>query len=78
MPLDKLDTVTDFEPTSVPILQKVLDGIRTNAVNIRYMNTVPTTANIRQGEIVVYDNGAGTKRIYVITGEKNLGFINLT
>ena len=43
-----------------------------------YTDTVPTAATTPQGKMVIYDDGAGTKRIYYKTGKDNLGYITLT
>ena len=78
MSLPSLDQITAFDSQGLAMLQKILDTIRAETPPIRYTTTVPTAATTQLREFVVYDDGAGTKRIYVKTGQNNLGYVNLT
>lgn len=72
MSIDKIDSVDD------PHLEKILSDIHNKATGVLYTDTVPTAATTPQGKMVIYDDGAGTKRIYYKTGKDNLGYITLT
>lgn len=76
--INKPGDITKFDDTQVPMLRTMLDSLFNNASGVKYTDTVPTVKNVAQNDVVIYDDGAGTKRIYVITGKGNLGFINLT
>ena len=70
--------VTEFTQSQVPVLATILDSIRRQAVTIKYMSSVPTASTVAAGEIVIYDNDAGTMRVYFLTGAGNLGYVALT
>jgi len=55
-----------------------IQDIINTAAGWRYTDVLPTAGTVGWGEIVVYDDGAGTKRIYVRTGKNNIGFVGLT
>jgi hypothetical protein len=76
--INKPGDVTKFDDSQVPILNAALDELFNNASGVKYTDTVPTASSVGQNEVVVYDDGAGTKRIYMITGKGNLGYITLT
>ena len=76
--LNRPGDVTKFDQTQVAVLSAIFDEIFLRGVNIKYTSTVPTSSTAGENEIIVYDDGAGTKRIYVITGKGNLGYIDLT
>ena len=78
MPLPDLDKVTAFDDQGLANLTKILDDIRQNSLLIRYTDTTPTSSTVQLREMVVYDDGAGTKRIYFKTGKLNLGYATLT
>ena len=72
-------------PTQLPpshpnaaIMGNILNTIARDGMGVTTTNVVPTAATVQQGQAVIYDNGAGTKRIYVITHLGNLGYISLT
>jgi hypothetical protein len=71
-----------YQPTSgndkidMGALRKVIDNIHDQAAGFVYSSTIPT--DVPHGKILIYDNGAGTKRMYVKTGEGNLGWVGLT
>jgi hypothetical protein len=62
--------------TELPTLRKLFESISQQAVEFLYTDTVPTTVPV--GKFIIYDDGAGTKRLYVKTGKGNIGFVNLT
>lgn len=76
--LDKPGDITNFNESNLPVLGNIIDRICEQAAKIRYTSVLPTSATIHEGELVIYDNGGGIKRIYVITREGNLGYIVLT
>lgn len=63
---------------AVPALNAIISAIRRNAPAVKHTSVEPSTDNVGEGQLVIYDNGSGTKRIYVVTGKKNLGYITLT
>lgn len=78
MSINRPSPITSFDKNQIPNLKANLDVLFNNAQAVKYTDTMPTTETIGQNEVHVYDDGAGTKRIYFITGKKNLGYINLT
>jgi hypothetical protein len=76
--LDKTGSITKFEQSQIASLNALFDVLFSGAISIKYTSVVPTASTAAQNELIVYDDGAGTKRIYVITGKKNLGYVNLT
>lgn len=62
----------------LPMIQKILGYLHQEAISIIYTSTLPTASTVPSGKLVIYDDGAGTKRIYVRTGKGNIGFVNLT
>ena len=76
--INKNAEVTSMDQSQLPTLNSILDTICAKAMSVKITNVLPTATTVSEGELVVYDNGAGVKRIYVITGKKNLGYINLT
>ena len=68
-----------YKAPDAPVsVQKALDYLHTNAVPITYTSTIPTAAHVPTGGIVIHDDGNGTKRLYVRTGQDNVGYISLT
>ncbi len=61
-----------------PVLNNILDNIADMAVGIRYTDTLPTTDTVAWGQMTIYDDGAGTKRLYLRTGQDNIGYVVLT
>lgn len=59
-------------------IQKAFEHLHSQAIKITLADDVPTTDTVPSGVVVVYDDGAGTKRLYVRTGKNNIGYINLT
>ena len=78
MSIPKTDQVVAMDKGNLPTLQKILDDIRTQAVSSKLTAILPTDKTVQIGELVIYDDGAGTKRIYTKTGKGNLGWIALT
>lgn len=59
-------------------LDQILTSIHQQAVGMIFTKTLPVLATVPFGKLVVYDNGAGTKAIYLRTGLGNLGHVALT
>ena len=76
--IDKNADMTSMENSQVNTLNSILDTIRTQAMSVKLTGVLPTVKTVSEGQVVIYDDGAGTKRLYVVTAKKNLGFINLT
>jgi len=76
--IDKTADLTSMENNQLPVLRNILDSIRVQALSVKYTSTLPTVNSVAEGQIVVYDDGAGTMRLYVVTKEKNLGYVNLS
>jgi len=76
--INKPGDITSFDKPQVAILKNMLDSLFVNSAGIQNTNIVPTTSTLSPGEIAIYDDGAGTKRIYVTTGKGNLGYVALT
>ncbi len=78
MSIPDIDQITTMGEDSLPTLRKILDDIRRVAAQVRLTATLPTANTVQQGEIVIYDDGAGTKRLYTKTGKGNLSWVALT
>ena len=78
MPIQKPAEITSLGNDSIPVMNEIISHICNKASTIKYTSKLPVITNVAEGEIVVYDNGSGTKRLYFVTGKKNLGYINLT
>jgi hypothetical protein len=70
--------VTNMEEGQTAQLDSIMTDIYLKNATIRYVSSTPTTSTVRQNELVIYDDGAGTKRIYTITAKGNLGYVTLT
>ena len=70
--------VTNLEEGQTAQLDHMMTDIYLKNATIRYVSDTPTTSTVSQNEIVIYDDGAGTKRIYTITAKGNLGYVTLT
>ena len=76
--------MTSLDNGQLPILNSILDGIRTQALSVKHTSNLPTVSSVSEGQIVIYDSAEvrgvddGTKRMYVVTGKGNLGYITLT
>jgi hypothetical protein len=74
---DKLPQVTGFQSTDdVALMNRILGKIDRGKVGFRYMDAAPTASQISLNEIVVYDDGAGTLGVCILTDKGNI--INLT
>ena len=78
MGIDMPDRLPGLGEENLPILQKILEDNAERTEGTIYTDTTPTTDTVPVGRKVIYDDGAGTKRIYWKTGKNNLGYINLT
>ena len=74
--IDEIYKLSELSPENLNVIHKVFSSIYEQAVGIEYVSSVPT--EVPYGKLVVYDNGAGTKRLYVKTGKGNIGYITLT
>lgn len=74
--IDEKDIQPDMQ--NLPMLRKILTNIHQTAAGLIYTDTVPTLETTPMGKLVIYDNGTGTKRIYLKTGKNNLGYLSLT
>lgn len=84
--------VTNMEEGQTAQLDSMMTDIYLKNAKIRYVidkrdipggdpidpNLIPTVDTVQQNELVVYDDGIGVKRLYLITGRGNLGYITLT
>ena len=78
MSINKKHDIQKFDDANIPIMQQILDDIIEQSEGTIFTDTLPTTTTVPVGKKVVYDDGAGTKRIYYKTGKGNLGYISLT
>jgi hypothetical protein len=70
--------ITEFNKEQLPVLTEALDSLFSGAAGIKYTDILPTVKTVSDREIVVYDDGAGTKRLYFVTAKGNLGYATLT
>jgi len=68
--------ITDFDQGQVANLQQALEDLKSEGLRIRYENVIPTVDTLKENETVIYDDGAGTRRLYTITREGNLMCLN--
>ena len=78
MTIDKNASMTSMENSQVNTLNSILDNLHARALSFKSTSILPTATTVQEGELVVYDDGAGTKRLYVISAKGNLGFVALT
>ncbi len=76
--INKPGDITSFDKSQLPMLNTMLDSLFNSAAGVKHTSETPTIENVGENEVVIYDDGAGTKRLYVVTGKGNLGYINLT
>lgn len=74
--IDEVYKLSGLKPEDAPMLQQILGRIHTEAIGFEYTDTVPT--QVPFGKFVIYDDGAGTMRLYVKTGQQNIGYVTLT
>ena len=70
--------LTGMDDRQLPVLNGIIDAICSKAMSVKSSSVLPTATTISEGELVIYDDGVSTKRLYVITGKKNIGYVNLT
>ena len=70
--------VTSMDPSQTPGINAQVEQLYRESATIRYVSDEPTIKTVSQNELVIYDNGAGTKRLYTITAKGNLGYVILT
>lgn len=61
-----------------PELGAVFANLANNGAGVMHTSVMPTVKTCPEGTMVIYDDGAGTKRLYLKTAKKNLGYITLT
>lgn len=76
--LEKKSSMTSMENSQVNTLNNILESMQAEAMSVKHTSILPTAQTVSEGQIVIYDDGAGTKRLYVVTQKKNLGYITLT
>lgn len=76
--LNKPGDITKFEDSQVAMLETMFNSIFNHAAGIQYTDQLPTLSSTSEREVIVYDDGAGIKRLYFVTGKGNLGYVNLT
>lgn len=73
MPIDGVWPLSGIvEPALAAELNDRIAKLGKEAVNVKFVSSVPTVSTIREGEIVVYDDDAGTVRLYLRTAKGNL------
>lgn len=79
MPIDKLYDIYDLQSAEAPaMLKDIFDKICNNSLTVKYVSSVPTASTVRENELAIYDDGAGTMTGYIRTGEGNLFSFDLT
>lgn len=73
MAIEKIGT---FTPEQIPILNELLRQLDDGKFSVKYFTAVPTTSTLNKGEIGVYDDGAGTRRVYIVSSSDNLVTLN--
>ena len=76
--LEKTGSMTSMDNSQTNTLNSIIENIQSQALSIKHTNTLPTVKTVSEGQLVVYDDDAGTKRLYVVTQKKNLGYVTLT
>lgn len=69
--------ITDFNASTIPILNKILEDINLDKPKLVYAKDAPTTNNVNKGELHVYDDGDTIRRMYFKTHKGNLAYLNL-
>lgn len=77
MSVDKTKQPNSFDDDQFPVFKGMMDDLHNNALGVIYTNTTPISGTIPFGKLVLYDNDAGTQRIYVRTAH-NVCYVNLT
>lgn len=76
--INKRGDVTSLNENQLPVLNNIIDEICRSALSGKHSSVLPTAETVAEGEMVIYDDGSGTKRLYVKTAKGNLGYVNLT
>jgi hypothetical protein len=76
--IDETNRLPSLKPEDHGTLTKILSDIHQQALGVIYTDTLPTIDSTPFGKLVVYDDGAGTKRMYLRTGKSNLAYVGLT
>jgi hypothetical protein len=66
--------ITDFNATSVPVLNKVFDDINKEKIKYNYTGNMPTVDNVNPGEIHIMDDGS-IRRLYFKTHKGSLQYL---
>lgn len=74
--ISKSQDVVAFDQANVPVLKSVLDQICNEAVTFRYSTASPTKMDNK--EVVIVDDGASLKRLYVKSAQGRLLYVALT
>ena len=77
MSIKKVYDVTQFKGDNLAVLRTVLDQISHDALTFKFTDKVPTVDNVGMHEVVLYDDGAGNRRMCVKSGKKNLICMNV-
>jgi hypothetical protein len=74
--IDKPIDLNSLDQSNLPQLNEIISSICQRAASVKYTDVVPTAETVAEGEVVIYDNNAGTVGAYVITQKKHLFGIN--
>jgi len=74
--IDKPVDLTGMEAGDLPSLNEIIRSICDKALGVKNIVDAPSLSNVSEGELVIQDDGAGTKTASVVTGEGNLFTIN--
>lgn len=66
--------ITDFNPASVPIINKLLEDMDKEKPKVVHTTTLPTTDNVNMGELHIYDSGS-IRRLYYKTHKGSLQYL---
>jgi len=79
MPIPNIENISNFDESSVPIVNKVLDDIRAKTPMIRQTDTNFTVSEdkVQNDEFVVYDDGS-TARLYIKLAGTSIGYVTIT
>ena len=72
MSVNKLYDVTQFGQENLTVLRRILDQVAHDALTFKFTDVVPTVSTVNFHEVVLYDNGKGSRRMCVKTGKGNL------
>ena len=72
MSVNKLYDVTQFGSENITVLKRILDQVAHDALTFKFTDVVPSVSTVNFHEVVLYDNGKGSRRMCVKTGKGNL------